>query len=230
MLERTFRFILNHRNFKILGSSRTDAMVSANCSAFELFVLEDLDTTALKADLNKYLPPDIRIETISKTDATFNIINDSKQKEYIYLFSHGEKLHPFAAPLLVNSPYPLDIVSMNKAAQLFVGEHNFKNYCYKPKESTSLVRSIDFCHIEPNTMYQANFFPKESYMLRIKGAGFLRNQVRIIMGVLFEIGKGTLSVQDVIDSLEGKPYDFPKHMAPPSGLILNNIIFHKPKE
>ncbi|MGB8705833.1 MAG: tRNA pseudouridine(38-40) synthase TruA, partial [Gillisia sp.] len=46
LLKKTFKFILPEKRFKILGSSRTDAMVSANNAAFELFLekspLEDI--------------------------------------------------------------------------------------------------------------------------------------------------------------------------------------------
>ena len=47
MIEKTIRFVLDHTNFKILGSSRTDAKVSANHSAFELFVSDPLDIDQL---------------------------------------------------------------------------------------------------------------------------------------------------------------------------------------
>ena len=40
MIDRTFKFILEDKPFKTLASGRTDAMVSANASAFELFLYE----------------------------------------------------------------------------------------------------------------------------------------------------------------------------------------------
>ena len=55
MIEKTAGFILKHTRFKILGTSRTDAKVSANHSAFELFVNDPLDTHQLLKDFNQNL-------------------------------------------------------------------------------------------------------------------------------------------------------------------------------
>ena len=44
MIDRTLKFILGEQKFKTLGAGRTDAMVSANEAAFELF----LDQTPLE--------------------------------------------------------------------------------------------------------------------------------------------------------------------------------------
>lgn len=226
MLEKTFQFILDHDDFKIIGASRTDAMVSANNAAFEFFIDNEQNPNELQSNLNKYLPPDIRIENIEKSTKNFNVINDSKSKEYLYLFSNGEKFHPFCASLMTNITEVLDIKVMQETANLFVGKFDFTNYCYKPNEGTNVVRVIDHCSIDVNTEYIANFFPEKSYVLRVRGSGFLRNQIRIMMGVIFETGKGNLTMEDIKASLSGQIFDFAQFMAPPSGLILNSISFN----
>ena len=38
MIDRTLKYVLGETRFKTLGAGRTDAMVSANEAAFELFV------------------------------------------------------------------------------------------------------------------------------------------------------------------------------------------------
>ena len=93
MLLKTLKFILPQRKFKILGSGRTDAKVSALEAAFELYLDEEpiVDLKEFLALFNKNLPPDIRILHISEVDEAFNIIQNSKEKEYVYLFSYGEK-------------------------------------------------------------------------------------------------------------------------------------------
>jgi len=77
-----------------------------------------------------------------------------------------------------------------------------------------------------NTEYTANFFPEKSYIFHIHASGFLRHQVRLMMGTLVLVGRGELSLQDVEESL--KP-DSPEHqmdyIAPASGLILRKIAF-----
>ena len=43
MVDRTLNFILEGKPFKSLSSGRTDAMVSAECAAFELFLTEPIE-------------------------------------------------------------------------------------------------------------------------------------------------------------------------------------------
>lgn len=228
LITKTMRWVMPDAKCKILGTSRTDAMVSAEESAFELFLdhepLEDLEE--FLTTFNKNLPQDIRALSIEEVDEKFNIIQHSKTKEYAYLFSIGEKFHPFCAPFMANFQEELDIEKMKIAAKLFEGTHNFKNYCVRVSEKSTFERQMLVSEIVENELYTANFFPERSYIFHIHAAGFLRHQVRLMMGSLVLVGRGELSLEDIEDSL--KP-DSPElqmdYIAPASGLILNKIEF-----
>ncbi|CCK78530.1 MULTISPECIES: tRNA pseudouridine synthase A [Desulfobacula] len=225
MIEKTTKFILGHTDFKILGTSRTDAKVSANHSAFELFVNDPLDTNQLFMDFNQNLPNDIKVIKIEEKDKNFNIINAPRIKEYLYLFSFGEKSHPFSAPLISSFQYDLDLDLMKKGALLFKGKHNFIKYCTKPKPGTKFKREILVSKIKKNTIFKANFFPDKTYAYHIHSAGFLRYQVRLIMGQLLSLGRGEIRLGDIKESLEGKDNRPLRHIAPSSGLVLHKINF-----
>lgn len=225
MIEKTIAFILGHTDFNIIGGSRTDAKVSANRSAFELFVDEHLDTAQLLNDFNKNLPNDIRVLNIENVDKDFNIVNTPRIKEYIYLFSYGKKSHPFCAPLMSSFQHHLDIEMMQEGARLFRGQHNFIKYCTKPGRETKTKREVLESNIEENTIFKANFFPEKSYIYRIRSFGFLRYQVRLIMGQLLSLGRDEINLEDIRDSLKGKDNRPLRHIAPASGLILNDIEF-----
>lgn len=226
MLDRTFNFILEGKTFKSLSSGRTDAMVSAECAAFELFLNEPiLDLFAFLELLNYNLPQDMRALNIREVDAKFNIINSPKIKEYIYLFSFGEKCHPFCAPIMTTILDDLDIELMKLGAKLFEGKHYFKSYCYKPTNNGIYNREIESCELIENTMYTANYFPKKSYILQVKGKGFMRNQIRLMMGTLIDLGKGKLSLDTIEKSLLPDSEIKMDYIAPASGLILKNIDF-----
>lgn len=226
MVERTLHYVLPDMSCKVLSSSRTDAMVSANNIAVALMTASPLPDTFL-ADFNQNLPQDIRARSIDHSDPkTFNIIQASKEKEYLYLFSHGLKAHPFAAPLLTSFSEHLDIQLMQEGAAMFTGTHEFYNFCYKPSENTQYKRTITCSHIKENTYYTANFFPETTYVYCIKGSGFLRHQIRIMMGVLYKLGKGDYTINDVASLLEGPRLPFWQlPLAPASGLILQSTSF-----
>ena len=160
MIDRTLNFILDGKRFKSLGAGRTDAMVSAENAAFELFVFEPIeDLDAFLALFNHNLPQDIRATGIREVDAKFNIIKHSKIKEYNYLFTYGEKCHPFCAPIMTTILDDLDIELMKQGAKLFEGSHNFKSYCFRPTDNGIYDREILTCELVENTIYQANYFP-----------------------------------------------------------------------
>ncbi|WP_299889768.1 tRNA pseudouridine(38-40) synthase TruA [uncultured Lacinutrix sp.] len=226
MVDRTLNFILEGKRFKSLASGRTDAMVSAEETAIELFLYEPItDKNAFLKLFNTNLPQDIRALTIKEVDEKFNIINNPKVKEYLYLFAFGDKFHPFCAPILTTILDDLDVNLMKQGAKLFEGEHYLKTYCYKPSDNGIYKREILTCEIVENTIYTANFFPKKSYLLRIRGKGFMRNQIRLMMGTLIDLGKNKLSLKDIENSLLPDNTVKMEYIAPASGLILKSVEF-----
>ncbi|MDN3594474.1 tRNA pseudouridine(38-40) synthase TruA [Zunongwangia endophytica] len=227
LITKTLRYVMPDGKYKILGCSRTDAMVSSNGSAFELFLDEEpLDDLKEFLDLfNLNLPQDIRVTDIEQVDSKFNIIQHSKVKEYAYLFSFGSKNHPFCAPFMANFQFDMDIELMKKGAHLFNGMHNFRNYCVRVSEKSTFEREIIKAEIVENTLYTANFFPEKSYIFHVHGKGFLRHQVRLMMGAMIQLGRGEFTLQHIEESLkEGSALQM-NYSAPASGLILNDLHF-----
>jgi tRNA pseudouridine38-40 synthase len=227
MIDRTLKFILGDQKFKTLGAGRTDAMVSANEAAFELFLdHEPIENEAEFLDLfNKNLPQDIRSLSITEVDAKFNIIQDSKLKEYHYVFAQGAKFHPFAAPIMTTILDSLDIELMTEGAQLFEGKNNYKTYCYKPTQEGLYNRELICCELIENTLYTANFFPEKSYVLKVIGKGFGRHQIRLMMGALIKLGRGDIDLEFIKNSLKPESNYVMDYIAPASGLILHKIEF-----
>ncbi len=225
MVDKTIKYMLGEVRFKTLGSSRTDAMVSAHHMALELFLKTPIDTQTFLADLNLNLPADIKALKVEEVDGSFNIIQSSKTKEYVYLFAQGEKSHPFSAPFICTILEPLDIETMKVGARLFEGLHNFRKYCTKPSPNTVFEREILVSKITSNDILTANFFPKNTYAYHIHSKGFMRHQVRLMMGQLFELGKGNINLNDLRVSIENPDDEALDSIAPASGLMLNKIDF-----
>ncbi|OEK04883.1 tRNA pseudouridine synthase A [Roseivirga misakiensis] len=226
MVDRTLSYVFDHSDFKTLGGSRTDAMVSADHFVLELFLKSPItNEKAFLDSFNLNLPSDIRALAIEATDPEFNIIQNPKSKTYLYLFAFGEKAHPFSAPFITTFSGQLDLEQMKRGAELFEGTHEFRAYCKKPSEKTNTIRTIDKCEIVPNTFYSASFFPENSFALHIKGKGFMRNQIRIMMGQLVRLGQGEIGLKGLESSLKA---DFSEHLSyivPASGLTLKCVDF-----
>ncbi len=226
-VDKTFKFMYEDVRFKTIGVGRTDAKVSSTDYAFQLFIDEIIDENTFVNVFNINSPSDLKGISIEKIeDPKFNIIQHPKEKEYRYYFSFGEKNHPYCAPFLVGFLDDLDIELMKEGAKLFEGEHNFSLFCVKPSEKTIVNRTVDFCRITENTELTASFFPEKSYILIVKGQGFLRNQIRLMMGALIELGRGSIDLNFIQESLKGNiTKEFRRTIAPASGLHLHKITF-----
>lgn len=223
-MNKTFKWILPDNPCKVLAAGRTDKMVSVHQTYIELFTENKIyQLDVLLEELNLNLPADIKALSIVETDATFNIIQSPKIKEYHYYFSFGEKFHPFCAAFMSYIPENLDINLMKKAVSHFVGEHDFFSYTFRPKPETDTIMEILSCDIEENKNFTASFFPTKSYVLKIKGRGFKRNQIRLMMGMLFELGAKIKTEDEFLETIDGSNRITLSNIAPASGLQLFNI-------
>ncbi|QSE97832.1 tRNA pseudouridine(38-40) synthase TruA [Fulvivirga lutea] len=217
MIERTTRFVLGEDvKFKTLGASRTDAMVSARDFPMELFTYQELSTNFLE-ELNKNLPADIHALSIDQVNSKFNVIKDVSSKEYHYQFTFNTTKNPFDAHLVTYVHQTLDIDLMKSAAELFLGEHNFAGFCY-PYEQVDKIRTIHSCKID---------FDEERglYIFKVISKGFMRYQVRLMIGVLFDIGREKLETSVLSEALKpGSSIKF-DNRAPASGLILHRVNY-----
>ena len=193
---------------------------------FELFTDREIeDQRGFIQRFNANLPPDIRVVDCQQTDKNFNVIKDVQEKEYQYFFSYGDKNHPFCAPFMANITEELDITKMIKGASLFVGTHCFRSYTTKDKQDANYLRTISKCCLEPNKTLSANFFPERSFVLRVKGKGFMRYQIRMIMGALILLGRNELSLEEIKASLLENSKLSLSFVAPGSGLHLTHLKF-----
>lgn len=225
MINKTLNFVLPDRRVKTIGGSRTDAKVSANQYFFELFLENEPIPEDFLENFNRNLPQDIRAISIKQVDQKFNIIQNPKVKEYNYLFAFGEKPHPFSASLVATFQEDLDIEKMKEAALLFKGKHSFHSFVEAANEKTKVDREILDAEIIENTKYQANFFPEKTYIFKVRGEGFMRSQVRLMMGTLIRIGNGEINKEDILRVLEYKNESLIPFKAPASGLILESVEY-----
>ncbi len=92
-------------------------------------------------------------------------------------------------------------------------------------EKGTYERELTVCKLEENTLYQANFFPKESFLLKVIGKGFGRHQIRLMMGALIQLGKGEIDLDYISNSLKKESTEVIDYIAPASGLILHKVEF-----
>ena len=226
MLKKTLKFLLPNTPVKLLASGRTDAKVSARALPVSLIVHSEIsEPESFLDDLNNNLPPDIRVNHIEAVPFEFNVIQDVVSKEYHYYFSNEPDFHPNASPFIGYFRKPLNIPRMREAAPLFEGTHHFEAFCSRPGSKAHFERTILQSKIELNTYLTAPFLPETTYAFLVRGSGFLRYQIRMMLGALVMLGRDEIHEDDIQAALEGNPTHPITTIAPGSGLLLHQVFY-----
>ncbi len=202
----------------IQGSGRTDAGVHAICQVAHLDVKTVLAPEIIKMKLNDELPLDINILEVEKTTSKFHARHNAKSRSYLYQIS--KRRTAFGKPFVWWIKDKLDFKKMEKASKLFLGMHDFVSFADKDTEEKStkvLIENIQMKELE------------SMILIRIVGSHFLWKQVRRMIGVLVEIGRGKFTEKDLIYFLEKESKEPSKYTAPPSGLFLEKVLYDNDK-
>ncbi|MFD2033223.1 tRNA pseudouridine(38-40) synthase TruA [Belliella marina] len=224
-LEKVIRYVLGHEDFTILCAGRTDSGVSCHRGAFELFNTADVELAFFIQQVNENLPDDIRLLEGKRVSLDFNIIQDVAAKEYRYYFATGEKFHPFAAGNLAFFTGEVDIELMRRSSGIFVGEHDFRRFCAKQKQSDNYRRQIFESGILEDRLMMADGSELKRYCYRVKGKGFLMHQVRLMMGSLLALGRGEISEIEIQEALKSQQTSPLCGKVPANGLVLYEVFF-----
>lgn len=225
MVDKTLEFVLNHKMFRTLGCGRTDARVSADDFVLELFLFEPLKEREFLALFNDNLPADIRALSLEKTNSSFNIIQNSKVKEYHYYFCTEGKYHPANAPFITNFGENINLTVMREVAKMYSGAHNFKWFTADSKLDKEFTRTIISSFIEESNRYSSPTSPNKTYVFKVRSKGFMRYQVRLMMGALELLGRGKMTLYEFQQKLNAQG-DQPIHnIVPGSGLVLHKVEF-----
>lgn len=203
------------KEIKIIASGRTDAGVHAENQVINFKIDEELDLSNFLTVINKKLPGSISIKEITKMPEDFHARFDAKSKVYEYRILNSPYPNPFLRKYTYFYPETLDIEQMEKAAQLFIGKHDFRGFSSgSGKKSTT--REIYDIKIERD---------KDMVKIIYHGNGFLYNMVRILTGTLIQISEDTLSEADILKVFEKNERGIAGFTAPPQGLFLKEVIY-----
>ncbi|PSL05675.1 tRNA pseudouridine(38-40) synthase TruA [Cecembia rubra] len=224
-IERGIRYVLDHEDFTLLGASRTDSGVSCERGAFQLFLRRPLEQVDFLEKVNESLPADIRLLSFQQVANSFNIIQDISWKEYHFQMAFGEKFHPFASANFGYFPGKPDPAKMQEAASLFKGQHDFRRFCSIDKISENYQRNIFESEIIFHPHTGQTLVPENALIYKVRGDGFLRYQVRMMVSALVELGMGRLSLEDIRTALQSKDKNPLVRHASANGLLLYDLGF-----
>ena len=215
MLENALYNINNHTETRIFSSGRTDRGVHALGQVAHFDIDVNITLYKLKCALNSLLPEDIHVLSTEIVDKNFHARYNAISKTYIYKINVGEY-----SPIDRNHVYQyckdLNFDNMRWAINDFLGEHDFKPFVSEEAIKSSYVRTI----------YSVDM-KKEGDIITISftGNGFMKYQVRNMVGVLIKIGSGKLTTDSVKNILNGTMDKSKIITAKGSGLYLKEVVY-----
>ncbi len=218
-IEKALKKINAGKKVTIHASGRTDAGVHAyNQKAHFDLDMKNITPEKLRDGLNSLLPKDIYIKEIEIVSDDFHARFDVKAKEYIYVINMGE-YNPIEKDYIYQYNKKLDVVEMERALKYLEGTHNFKSFTKTDDEKDDYVRTI----VQTNLYRELKNVNKIT--LSFLGTGFLRYQVRNMIGTLIEIGEGKRRSEDIIDILAKQDRRKAGKTAAPEGLYLKDVLY-----
>ena len=225
-INKALKIITKSEQIKTLGAGRTDAGVHALGQVFRAEIPLNIQDDALVRALNSLLCEDIRILKVRRCYEKFNPISDSLWKEYVYLFTNCREVSPFGYQYVTDYGFHLEFELMQDACKLFQGKKDFCNYQCTGTEVPDTTREIFECDLtEQKCQGHFEIITPDYYIFRVRGGGFLKQMVRLMVGTLWNIGRKKITVDALQNSFDKKLPHKLGAVAPPQGLYLRKIRY-----
>jgi len=215
VLERAISSITGER-IHVIGAGRTDAGVHALGQVANFKTNTRIPIDKLPYAINSKLPEDIVVKHAEHVSEDFHARFWAKSKVYTYTIYNSK----FPSPLYRRYSYfcrePLDIDAMQKAAQYFLGSHDFKAFMASGSPVKSTVRHVRRLEVVRNG---------DIVRIEIEADGFLYNMVRIIAGTLLDVGKGKKEADEMASIIKSGERFYAGKTLAPQGLCLVKVNY-----
>ena len=205
-------------NINIISAGRTDRGVHSLRHIINFHTESNVGVLNFKTALNHFLPIGVRVLDSKEVSENFHSRFDAKMKTYKYILNLDEVMDPIYYNYKANFPYPLDIDKMQRAKEFFIGRRSFKAFMGPRTGNTNPIREISSFEI-----YKEN----NDLIFLIKGQSFIRNQVRIMVGTLVDIGRGLIEEDELEKILDSEDRTKAGVTLSPNGLYLMEILYEK---
>jgi len=194
---------------RVVASGRTDKGVHSTMQVCHI----DLppywnDIKKLQRVLNKMLCDALHVKRINHVKDDFHARYSAKKRTYRYIIKTTQS-NPFEKDF-VTFLQTIDFEKIEQNIKLFIGEHDFKQFMKTGSDVNSTTRVI----------YKAFAYKyKEYIVLNFEANGFLRSQIRLMVGALLQLNENEIKEQLTCRKKHKiKP-------APPNGLYLSKITY-----
>jgi tRNA pseudouridine38-40 synthase len=199
------------------GAGRTDAGVHAAAQVAHFDATGFIPAHKWATVLNSYLPPDILIRASASVDNSWHARFSAVSRRYRYtiytealpnLFVNSFSWHYYYAPLDENL--------IQAALEPLLGKHHLAAF-----HRAGSARSHSWVEVQSVECYRQGSL----IHIEIQANGFLYGMVRLLVGMLVEVGSGGRSLDEFADIWQQERREKVKYAAPPQGLCLLRVEY-----
>lgn len=200
---------------KIYGSGRTDRFVHAKGQVVHFDTEKEILEYKWVLAINTFLPDDIKVISCEYVSDEFHARYSAVKKEYRYFIRH--KSYDIFYRNYMDYVSGLDLNLMQEAISKFIGVHDFKGFCsakIAPLKTT--VKEI----------FEAKIIEHDEYIeIVFIGDGFLKYQVRTMVGTLVDIATGKKNINVIDEIFESKDPKMTNTVLSGHGLYLMSVSY-----
>lgn len=204
----------------VTGSGRTDAGVHARGQVASVEWPDSIpcDPTKLARSLSGLTPPELTVLSVERAAPDFDARSTPHLKQYSYHLTMRRASPALEIGRTARLDDRADVRAMIEAARIFKGQHDFGGFRASDCTAKSSVRTLEL-----SELVRIN----ESELLYIvRGKGFLKQMVRMIVGALSGVGTGRIELGELRDALaQGVRPRSPIRTAPAAGLTLDWVRY-----
>ncbi len=134
---------LTGEQIEVIGASRTDSGVHAMGNVAVFDTDSPIPADKISYALNRRLPEDIRVRKSEEVSADFHPRHCVSRKTYEYRIYCADFPMPMKRLYNHYTYVPLDTELMCRAAEYFVGTHDFKSFCSAEAQVETTVRQVE---------------------------------------------------------------------------------------
>lgn len=216
-LEKALSTVVCHP-VKCTGAGRTDAGVHAETYIANFRTTSSIPCDRIPLAVNTRLPDDIVVVKATEVPESFNAIGSCLKKEYTYRIYNSRLGNAFYVDRAWFYPKYLDESLMQRAADCFVGTHDFSAVRAVGTEVRSPVRTVYYFQISRSG---------DLIECRVCANGFLYNMVRAMVGTCVYAAEGKFEPEDVSAILESKNRTAAGPTVPPGGLYMTKLWYRE---
>ncbi|MDJ0660494.1 MAG: tRNA pseudouridine(38-40) synthase TruA [Crocosphaera sp.] len=199
----------------IHGAGRTDAGVHAAAQVAHFDDISPIPPQQWADILNQRLPNDILIRGSQGVSLTWHARFSALWRRYRYTFYTDKCPNLFVKPFSWHYYYePLDVELMQKALNPLLGKHHLAAF-----RRAGSKRHHSWVEVQDTQCYCQGPF----IHLEIQANGFLYGMVRLLVGLLVEVGSGKRSLANFTDIWQNQRREQVKYSAPAKGLCLLRV-------